>query len=103
MYHTPRGHRFAASVGREFDGTIVRRETFVFLDVVWLTRILKPLLNHKDFERHDGSVFLGELDDTGIVLTKEEDIDSWNRLKGCLLYTSPSPRDLSTSRMPSSA
>ena len=25
------------------------------------------------------------------------------RNKGCLLYTSPSPRDLSTSRMPSSA
>ena len=25
------------------------------------------------------------------------------RLKICLLYTSPSPRDLSTSRMPSSA
>ena len=24
-------------------------------------------------------------------------------LDGCLLYTSPSPRDLSTSRMPSSA
>ena len=24
-------------------------------------------------------------------------------LAGCLLYTSPSPRDLSTSRMPSSA
>ena len=26
-----------------------------------------------------------------------------NAIKGCLLYTSPSPRDLSTSRMPSSA
>ena len=25
------------------------------------------------------------------------------QLRGCLLYTSPSPRDLSTSRMPSSA
>ena len=25
------------------------------------------------------------------------------RIYGCLLYTSPSPRDLSTSRMPSSA
>ena len=25
------------------------------------------------------------------------------RIRGCLLYTSPSPRDLSTSRMPSSA
>ena len=28
---------------------------------------------------------------------------SWHRLEFCLLYTSPSPRDLSTSRMPSSA
>ena len=27
--------------------------------------------------------------------------DEWNNI--CLLYTSPSPRDLSTSRMPSSA
>ena len=26
-----------------------------------------------------------------------------SQYKGCLLYTSPSPRDLSTSRMPSSA
>ena len=26
-----------------------------------------------------------------------------SRYQGCLLYTSPSPRDLSTSRMPSSA
>ena len=26
-----------------------------------------------------------------------------SRIYGCLLYTSPSPRDLSTSRMPSSA
>ena len=32
-------------------------------------------------------------------------LDSRSRAipKGCLLYTSPSPRDLSTSRMPSSA
>ena len=29
--------------------------------------------------------------------------DLVNRLGDCLLYTSPSPRDLSTSRMPSSA
>ena len=28
---------------------------------------------------------------------------SWGQVKICLLYTSPSPRDLSTSRMPSSA
>ena len=31
----------------------------------------------------------------------EENMDRF--LKNCLLYTSPSPRDLSTSRMPSSA
>ena len=30
-------------------------------------------------------------------------IKSHSDIKGCLLYTSPSPRDLSTSRMPSSA
>ena len=30
-------------------------------------------------------------------------VDLNNTYKGCLLYTSPSPRDLSTSRMPSSA
>ena len=28
---------------------------------------------------------------------------AWEGTKSCLLYTSPSPRDLSTSRMPSSA
>ena len=35
-----------------------------------------------------------------------EQADGWNldsRITTCLLYTSPSPRDLSTSRMPSSA
>ena len=31
------------------------------------------------------------------------DPDKYGQLHNCLLYTSPSPRDLSTSRMPSSA
>ena len=35
--------------------------------------------------------------------TKKEAIDEAKKLLDCLLYTSPSPRDLSTSRMPSSA
>ena len=30
-------------------------------------------------------------------------LDFTDEYMGCLLYTSPSPRDLSTSRMPSSA
>ena len=34
---------------------------------------------------------------------KSEGVISLDEFKDCLLYTSPSPRDLSTSRMPSSA
>ena len=33
----------------------------------------------------------------------QEDVETIRRMRACLLYTSPSPRDLSTSRMPSSA
>ena len=43
-------------------------------------------------------------DDSNIVLTFTGLNDGFTYdLTGCLLYTSPSPRDLSTSRMPSSA
>ena len=40
----------------------------------------------------------GELDQPGSLI----ELDG-NQITTCLLYTSPSPRDLSTSRMPSSA
>eukprot|EP00752_Nemacystus_decipiens_P001249 g1247.t2 len=66
---------------REFDGSLVRHETYVFLDVVWLARILKPLLNHKDEETFDGLVKLGDTGDTCITLHDEVDIASWGRLK----------------------
>ena len=33
----------------------------------------------------------------------DEEVEELDRILSCLLYTSPSPRDLSTSRMPSSA
>ena len=39
----------------------------------------------------------------GISPLRYEDRKFMSKGKGCLLYTSPSPRDLSTSRMPSSA
>ena len=42
-----------------------------------------------------------------LAATKKDiykNLTSWQRVQlSCLLYTSPSPRDLSTSRMPSSA
>ena len=37
------------------------------------------------------------------AIRKKSETSLPNPLKNCLLYTSPSPRDLSTSRMPSSA
>lgn len=67
---------------REFDGSLVRHEMFVFLDVVWLARVLKPLLNHKDEESYNGSVKLGDTGDTCITLRDPLDIASWCRLKG---------------------
>ena len=39
--------------------------------------------------------------DKGFITTSLDNLVNWART--CLLYTSPSPRDLSTSRMPSSA
>ena len=38
-----------------------------------------------------------------ITLNSSKASTNRNRYNTCLLYTSPSPRDLSTSRMPSSA
>lgn len=66
-------------VGREFEGSLVRHDAYVFLDVTWLARILKPLLNHRDDEDPlCGSISLG---DTGITLDTVDQVASWKRLK----------------------
>ena len=53
----------------------------------------------------DNGVLVGFPDDPSVIQGSVfiSDQQSLNNLAGCLLYTSPSPRDLSTSRMPSSA
>ena len=38
-----------------------------------------------------------------MLIDKLYGVEQMQKYSGCLLYTSPSPRDLSTSRMPSSA
>ena len=40
---------------------------------------------------------------SAVSLVEVQDVYMWTDNNTCLLYTSPSPRDLSTSRMPSSA
>ena len=61
----------------------------------WLEGVLKAQKSTMVLISHDRH-FLNE------VCTHMADID-YGELRVCLLYTSPSPRDLSTSRMPSSA
>ena len=55
----------------------------------------KDVFVHASAVREAGLRFLNEGDEITFEVEDGE--------KGCLLYTSPSPRDLSTSRMPSSA
>ena len=57
------------------------------------------------FENDGSGGFSDELFDSGQDPTSivAQDLDGDGDLEVCLLYTSPSPRDLSTSRMPSSA
>ena len=65
------------------------------IDQLWLVVALEP---HYEFELIDRYLIMAENSKLpiGIIVNKIE-------LSSCLLYTSPSPRDLSTPRMPSSA
>lgn len=66
---------------REFDGSLVRLEEMIFLDVVWQSRNIKPLPNHKGRESSNCSMILGGTGDTCITLEDPLDIASWGRLK----------------------
>ena len=75
--------------------------------------------DHADFIRAQKLFFVGTATNDGTINVSPKGWDSlrlmdanrlvWRNVTGsgnetaCLLYTSPSPRDLSTSRMPSSA
>ena len=52
------------------------------------------------FHADDDGLSFGMIDETGMTFAQDTYIATFML---CLLYTSPSPRDLSTSRMPSSA
>ena len=56
-------------------------------DVISNVLLLKVLLTNEKFN----------------IVTAGNGTQALEQVKNCLLYTSPSPRDLSTSRMPSSA
>ena len=60
--------------------------------------------NEKTRQKFREKIRLGLLDDKKIYIKISfSQTSGMGMVGGCLLYTSPSPRDLSTSRMPSSA
>ena len=58
---------------------------------------IKRDYNQEDVERLRGSIKIE------YSICKQQSTKLWNLLNSCLLYTSPSPRDKTVSRMPSSA
>ena len=69
-------------------------------------QMLTKGMNEKDSqsaEKVARQVSIDSIDHTGIRTRAVSDLASKIATIPCLLYTSPSPRDLSTSRMPSSA
>ena len=72
-------------------------EGYTIVEDVFDKDELNPILNEFDEIVDD---FAEKAFQAGKIQNKHDDKDVF---KSCLLYTSPSPRDLSTSRMPSSA
>ena len=87
---------------------IVFREVDPFNCWIWIKFFEIPTEAEKNYLDgvFDSWYVLGRLGgfNSENLQTHEEGSDlSWMSYDNCLLYTSPSPRDLSTSRMPSSA
>ena len=65
---------------------------------------IRKTFNFRAGVQVDDDVFIVRGEQVGIGTTiPTQSLDVRGNAKVCLLYTSPSPRDLSTSRMPSSA
>ena len=68
-----------------------------------VNEISKSLKRQYNVEVFNGTTRLDNIQFNASFNTNSEDIENFLYYFSCLLYTSPSPRDLSTSRMPSSA
>src|SRR5665811_2523471 len=66
-------------------------------------RLAIPLLPGHVFTIEPGIYFIPELIDLWRGQNKFNEFINWDKVERCLLYTSPSPRDRTRYRMPSSA
>ena len=112
-------NRIEEALGKLFDKHRIvfwydeKKELRSEFESVELDAVEKHELNQNEFWLK--YYMLREKPDAKFLLYKEDaqpqDLDNWlldvqlahTEFRTCLLYTSPSPRDLSTSRMPSSA
>ena len=76
---------------------------FVIGDIQGCYKEFKNLIKLIDPNNENKFLCVGDLVNRGPESEKVVDYVIKNNVKSCLLYTSPSPRDVSTSRMPSSA
>ena len=68
--------------------------------VIGLSSVLAVTWGAVEYKSYDRQL---NFDGVSMLEDDEEDIPITEQLKTCLLYTSPSPRDATLSRMPSSA
>ena len=111
-------HRVAAQTPTRFwINNVTRKEAAMAIEAGAVGCTQNPsyvwkMLNHPDECEHalavlDRHIAQTVSDDEALIRTQRELVSEVAKvflpLYDCLLYTSPSPRDLSTSRMPSSA
>ena len=103
------GERAWHGMGVVTDGTLPAREAFETADALFTVEKRELLYPRAElpYLTEPAGVFGVVRTDTqallGVVSKQYEIVQNDSLLRICLLYTSPSPRDLSTSRMPSSA
>lgn len=66
---------------REYDGSLLRHESYVFLDAQRLANMLKPVVLHNDRHTRDGNISLGKMGEREVVLSTPQHKASWKRLK----------------------
>ena len=90
--------------GHSLGGMIAPAYSIKFPNRVLSVGLLSTVAGRSDVDKNNVLKIISEMETTSVEQTLQKLTTRWFTDEFiCLLYTSPSPRDLSTSRMPSSA